>query len=196
MFYETIVFLLKPVFWPYLAFPKVIHRENLELIKEGPAIICCNHKCNYDPVLLGMISKRPINFMAKKQLFYKKFPNWFLRNMKAFPVDRDTNDLKSVKHSLKLLKDGELLGIFPEGQRNKEASVLPFKEGIALIAHRAKVPVLPIGIKGNYGIFKRPTVEIGTPIDFSDAYGQKASTELFMQMTQVMHDRVEELALS
>lgn len=181
------------VFW---GFPKFIHRERIHQADEGAVMFICNHWSNYDPVLLGLaVTNREIRFMAKKNLWNNKFLGWLITKLNAFPVDREgAGDIASVKKALKVLKDGEVLGIFPEGQRNKtDQLLLPFMEGASLIAHRTKPIVIPVGIKKRYGFLKRPIMEFGEAIDFSEEYAKKGDKQLHDEMTKKMEQAVLEL---
>ena len=195
MFYNFVLTVARPFFYLYSGKPTIIGKENLKYIEDGRAIICANHKSNWDPIILCFsIPQRHINFMAKKELFQNKLGNWFFRKMKAFPVDRDANDIGAIKHALKLLKNEHVFGIFPEGRRNKNGQVLEFKDGMALIAHKTKSTILPIGIKNEVGFRKRAVIEIGKPIDLSEFYGQKGNVDIFKEMNSIVHKEVALLA--
>ena len=94
-------------------------RENLP---DEPVLICANHSSGWDPVLLvcALASDFPLRIMAKEQLFKIPIIGGFIRRMGAFPVDRGNSDIGAVKTSIKSLKDGFSLLIFPEGTRVKE----------------------------------------------------------------------------
>ena len=121
---------------------EVIGEENIP--EKGPFIVACNHASNFDPPLLGTAMRHHlIHFMAKEELFRNPVMGWFLRYVHTFPVHRGRIDRKAVMESFKVLKNGAVLGIFPEGKRTRGGSVGPFHEGFAGIAIKAKVPVLP-----------------------------------------------------
>lgn len=193
MFYKFMRAIGRPFFYLFIGRTKIIGKENIALIDEGSAIICANHMSNWDPVILGDTFPRPINFMAKKALFKNKLMAKFMYAGGAFPVDRDTNDIAAIKQALKILKSEEILGIFPEGQRNRDGYVHKFKDGLPLIAHKTKATVLPVGIKRRVGLFKRPIVEIGKPVDFSEFYSQKATSDIYNQMNDILHREVSRL---
>ena len=81
---------------------------------EGGVVLCCNHMSNFDPTTMAAFVKRPVRYIAKKELFEKRWSAKLLSSLGAFPVDRQTTDMKALKTAIKLLKNGEALGIFAE----------------------------------------------------------------------------------
>lgn len=138
-------------------------RENIPQDSER-LIICGNHKSNLDPVAISAIFERQIFWMAKKELFENKFFGGFLTKLGAFPIDREGNDLAAIKKSLKILKNEDVLGIFPEGTRVKEADYTRIKSGIALIAQKTNSRVLPVYIEGNYKPFRKTRIYFREPV--------------------------------
>lgn len=123
--------------------------EGLEHIPgDGPAIIAANHVSYLDPPLLGIVTPRPIRFVAKRELFQLPLLAGFLRLIGTFPVERSRPDLRAVRESLRVLQRGELLGIFPEGTRNKQGGLKPFLAGVGWLAIKARAPVVPVVIHG------------------------------------------------
>lgn len=138
-------------------------RENIPQDSER-LIICGNHKSNLDPVAISAIFERQIFWMAKKELFENKFFGVFLTKLGAFPIDRQGNDLAAIKKSLKILKNEDVLGIFPEGTRVKEADYTRIKSGIALIAQKTNSRVLPVYIEGDYKPFRKTRIYFRKPV--------------------------------
>lgn len=161
--------------------------------KKGGVIVLCNHTSNYDPVMLLFLLRRSIHFIAKKQLFEGFWKNFFFTHMKVMPVQRDGRDIASLRQSLKLLEQGKVVGIFPEGTRSKNGVMLPFEKGVAYLALRSKVPVVPVAIKKTYGIFKRPDILMGEPIDMQEFYEKKMDSVLLTELTQHLFDAVKAL---
>lgn len=149
-------------------------REN---IPASGAVLVSNHASMFDPVVLGVAVPRPIHFMGKAELFRNRISNWFFRKLHAFPVRRGEFDRGAIRSALEVLDRGQLLGIFPEGTRNRGEDLMPLHSGAALLASRAQVPIIPIVIVGNnkYRIFHRVDVRIGTPI--MPKQGKKATKE-------------------
>lgn len=123
--------------------PRFKGRENLP---EGPCVICANHAGFADPiwVFLLMGTRMPPWTMAKKSVMVKPVLGPFLAAFRAFPVDRDNVDVKAIKKSLTVLKNGEKLLIFPEGTRIKNGKKSEPKSGAVLLAQRAGVPLVPV----------------------------------------------------
>ena len=94
---------------------KCVGQENIQ--NKGAYIICANHTSNWDAPILVSNLKRKVYVMAKAELFKNKFIKWLGDKCCVFPVKRGMRDIESIKYSLKLLKDGEILVIFPEGTR-------------------------------------------------------------------------------
>lgn len=148
-------------------------------------IICSNHIHAIDPGFIGCFTSRPISFMGKKELFAKPFWNWFLRKLNGFPVDRGSGDIGAIKTAVAILNENNVIAIFPEGTRSKTGELGEFKKGAALIASRAKVPIVPIKIEGNYKLFSKITLRIGGPIYTTNA---NKST-----ITNVLHETIKRL---
>lgn len=162
---------------------EVIGKENIP--KEGPAIICSNHKSNFDPIAATCLtSKRIVHFMGKKELFDTKFKNYFMHKMLVFPVDRQGNDLKAIKHAMRILKDGDVLGMFPEGTRTPEMDLSKAKSGVTMIAIKAKVPIIPIYIESDYEYFKPLKVTVKEPITYEEYYGKKLTQEDYKALSR------------
>ncbi len=141
----------------------------LEKVPEDERIvICANHKSNLDPILLSSNFKRQIHWMAKKELSSNFFMRWLVDTLGAFFVDRNSADIKAMKTAMRLLKEKEIVGIFPEGTRVKEVDLANAKSGVALIAHRTKSVVVPCYIDGNYKIFRKMRIIFRDPIDLKE----------------------------
>ena len=146
--------------------PKIIGKENIQDGK--PALICPNHVHALDSAVIILTYKRKINVLAKEELF----KNWFIKFLAylfgVYPVKKDSKSMESVKISLKLLKNNELLLIFPEGTRNGMARGLKPKDGAVKLAIRAGVPIIPVGVQGDFKAFKKIKVNIGKPINYNN----------------------------
>ncbi len=130
--------------------PKVKGRENIP--KRNGAILAGNHKSNLDCFMVIMSTGRCVHFLAKAELFKLSFFNWFFKNSGLIPVYRNGKDKEALETAIKSLKNGKLVGIFPEGRLNKEnkTSVLPFKIGAVKMAKETGCPIIPFTIKGRY----------------------------------------------
>ena len=145
--------------------------------KRGPLIICCNHFSWWDPFNLGSGVDRQVHFMAKEEWFRIPVIGRILQLWGAFPVKRHTADRASLRQALKVLEEGGIFGIFPEGTRSKTKQLMKPEPGTAWIAIKSKSPVLPVAIVGDYAWFRPMTLRIGRPIDLAAMYPGKTSSE-------------------
>ncbi|MEF9990603.1 MAG: lysophospholipid acyltransferase family protein [Romboutsia sp.] len=160
------------VFFKY----KVIGEENIP--NEGNIVIAANHKSNLDPVFIAAaIHNREVAAIAKKELFVKKPLAVILKKLNVIPIDRDKPDISTIKNILKAIKDGYVLGIFPEGTRIKGPGFGEAQAGLSVFAIKGKAMVVPISIISNYKIFNRVTIYIDKPISFEQYYKEKLTTE-------------------
>ncbi len=114
---------------------------------EGGFILASNHINALDPVFIGLgMEKRQLHFMGKKELFENPLIKSFLTKLNGFPIVRGSADTAALDYAIRVAKEGHVLGIFPEGTRSKDYKPARAKSGIAMIAHRAKAPVLPVSI--------------------------------------------------
>ena len=145
---------------------RVRGREN---VPKGGFLLAANHTSMLDVVVLYGFLWRRIRFMAKKEIFRAKPGAWFFRKMGAFPVDRGGNDVGAIRTAIRLLKEGEVVCVFPEGTRHsgedpRNSAVFG---GIGMMAYRAGATVLPVCIKAednHVRFFHRTEVIIGKPI--------------------------------
>lgn len=161
---------------------------------EGNAIICANHYSNYDPFAAAIYLDRLPRYIGKKELFENKILAFLLKEVRVFPLDRKAAmDMKAVKTALKVLKDGEILGIFAEGTRVKEGEHVDAKGGVALFAMKGNASVIPCAISGKYKFRNKITVEYGAPLSLDEFRGQKLTAEVMTEITDVIMGKVEEM---
>ncbi len=166
-FYRVIKILITPIF-KWLLPIKVIGRENLP--KEGGFILASNHTSISDPIFMIANFRRQVNFMAKAELFKNRIFRFVLSHLGAFAVDRGKGDMSAIHHAADLIRDGKILGIFPEGTRYVEGAPRKAKSGVAYIAMDTKSDILPVSIyrEGKYKVFKKTTIRIGELIKYED----------------------------
>jgi 1-acyl-sn-glycerol-3-phosphate acyltransferase len=142
---------------------RVVGAEKVPLT--GGLVVAANHISNLDPPLLGVALPRPVSYMAKKELFAMPVLRQLLPPLNAFPVDRQAGGTAALRASLRMLKEGRCVGIFPEGGRNVTGTNEE-KAGAAFLAAAAGVPVVPAAIVGSRKLrpFARVTVVFGDPI--------------------------------
>jgi len=154
------------VFYIYL---NIFYRLRIHGVKNIPGrkpfIICSNHIKWIDPATVGVAipARYRIRFMAKKELFNILIFSFIVRMAGAFPVNREQADYGAIKKAFQLLKEGHVLGLFPEGSRSKDGKLQKAQNGAALIAVRSGVPVVPVAIVGPYRFLKPLHVYIGQP---------------------------------
>lgn len=130
------------------------------LPEKGAVILLGNHSSFLDSILLEALTCRNIWFMAKNSQYNSRVMTWFLGLAKSFPVRRYTVDVQAVRNAIRVVQGGHVLGIFPEGERNWDDRMLPFKRGTMRLVLALGVPVIPVGIAGAYGLMPRWTHRI------------------------------------
>ena len=135
--------------------------------EEGAYIICSNHINYLDAAAIVLFNKRKVNFVAKEDLFTHGILFWLGHLFDAIPIKRDMQDIEAMKRCLKVLKRGELLGIFPEGTRKGMEKNMKAKNGAAYMAIKSNVKVIPVGIHGTFKPFSKVYINYGEPIDLS-----------------------------
>ena len=130
----------------------------------GSALLVSNHLSHLDVLVLGILLDRPLNYVARSSLFF--FPlGPFIRSCGAFPIQRDGIGAQGLKETLRRLKAGGVVALFPEGTRTPDGELGPLKPGIALLATKAKVPILPMAIAGTFEAWPRSSpVPVARPI--------------------------------
>jgi 1-acyl-sn-glycerol-3-phosphate acyltransferase len=168
----------------------------------GPCIIAANHTSYVDPIVLWMACPRHVRFIVDREQYYRPLVHWVAVNTGAIPVENDPRDLGSLRRALQVLKQGSVLGIFPEGGRSRDGSLQPGKPGAALLALRAGVPLVPAGIVGAFAAysrhhrFPRPRpilVRFGEPVDLPAAWRGHAAKNHLKEATALLLDRIQAL---
>ena len=156
---------------------KVIGQENIP--RSGGVMICANHVSFADPPVLGAGCLRQIHYMAKIELFQVPVLGALIRGVGAFPVQQRTADRAAIKAAAEHLAQGDVVGMFPEGQRVHGGELGPALPGAGMIVLRAKVPVIPAALINTDKLlpphhvlprFTRVIVAYGEPVDLSDLY--------------------------
>ena len=121
-------------------------RENVP--DDGACIIITNHLSGLDPFLIGIPIDRRIYCLAKIELYQNAALTWILNSLGLIPLDRSSTDIAAMRIVLRLLKNGEAIGISPEGTRSKTGEMLPFTDGATKLALHARAPIVPVAIYG------------------------------------------------
>jgi glycerol-3-phosphate dehydrogenase (NAD(P)+) len=137
--------LIKPAILVYFR----LRRLGREHIPDGGVILASNHRSFLDPFAIGCCIRRPIYFVAKRELFRNPIVGWFLNCMGAFPVRRGESDEQSMETALTLLDRGQAIVIFAEGTRIRTGSLAKPKRGMGRLALESGVPVVPIAVTGS-----------------------------------------------
>ena len=153
-----------------------------EIPREGPVILAANHASNLDGVILGawLIPKlgRRIHWLGKKELFDWPIVGWAAANGGVHPVDRGAADVEAFRLAQRILDEGNILFVFPEGTRSRDGSLQEARDGLAALALRTGAPIVPIGIAGSHEVWPRGqklphpggrvTVRVGRPFRPAD----------------------------
>ena len=166
---------------------KIEGREHLPKDKTKPLIFCGNHRTYADPPLIVVTAKRHVRFLAKEDLRKNKFFAFLGVVFNAIYVKRDSKDVSALKTTLKALKDGESIALFPEGTRNGMEKGEKVKDGAAFFAVRTGAKVIPVGISGGEKPFKKMYIKYGQPLDFSG----RSKDELDQVTNEIMEKIVE-----
>lgn len=157
---------------------RVEGRENIP--EEGPILLCSNHVAMKDPVMLGIVQKRQVFYMAKEELFRSRFIGGLLRRLGAFPVRRGTGGTDALQEAYTLLEENAVVGVFIEGHRSKTGELQNPKTGAALLAYRTGAPVVPVCITAQDGKlpapFKRTLIRFGKPLPAAELHMEDDSS--------------------
>ncbi|MCY3899870.1 MAG: lysophospholipid acyltransferase family protein [Caldilineaceae bacterium] len=176
---------------------KIEGAENIP--RQGGAVLACNHPGGMDSFVLGFACPRQVFYMAKRELFnIHPVVSFLLHRIGAFPINRGARDTVAIQYSVDLLKQGRVLGMFPEGTRNRGRPMRRGKSGAVRIAIDAGVPVVPVAVQGIphlhrnwYNPFKRTklSVQFGQPVTFPPGTMeevQEYTTEIMLEVARMM----------
>lgn len=173
------------IYFRILCFLRVEGWEKLKL--DAPYILMGNHTTLADPIIAAYLVKRyEVNFLGKKELAEIPLIGRLLMHMHMIPVDRHNSDMEAMRACLKVTRAGGILGIFPEGTRHVDGVMEHVESGVALIALRSGVPLIPVYIGGKPRLFHRLVVRVGDPIPMDDLREQGVNKET----CQVLLERI------
>lgn len=171
-------------FLSFLFFPRrVIGWEDVPA--HGAYILASNHISNLDPVVMGISTPRRLHFMAKIELFKNPLVGWWLKQLWTFPIKRGEADFGALKESLKYLKKGDPVLVFPEGTRRIDKAIKP-PPGSGFLAMKSGAPVVPVYVRGSdkamppgSKFFKRSlvTVTYGKPFYVDNCPSYEAASQ-------------------
>lgn len=169
----------KVIFYFYF---KIFNRMSIHGKENIPnnqgVLLCSNHISVLDPPFVGVCSPRRIRFMAKAELFKIPILKTLIDILGAFPVRRGMSDRQALRNGLKILKENEVLGIFPEGTRSKDGKLGKGLAGVGFFALRSNAAVIPTAVIGSYTPFKKIHIYFGPAINFENAKEEKVSPEV------------------
>lgn len=172
----------------FLIYFRVEKRGEENLPKEGAYILAPKHLSNWDPPLIVAKTKRnDVYILAKQELFVNKFVKFLAKKVHALPVKRNSQDTSVVKESVKALKQGNVLLLFPEGTRNGIEKHGKIHSGAVIMANMAKVPIIPVGIQATYKPFSKVVLNYGKPIEFTE---KKLGKEEIEETTKKLQDEL------
>ena len=141
-------------------------------------MLLSNHQSHLDPPFVGLIVPRRVNFVARNTLFKNRFFAWLINSLDAIPIDREGLGLSGLKETMRRLKRGEIVLLFPEGTRSPDGEMQPLRPGFSALVQRTGVPIVPVALDGAYQAwprkakFPRPgriQIVVGEPISVETA---------------------------
>lgn len=171
---------------------RVSGRENWPT--SGGALVCSNHQSYLDPPLVGLTCSRRLTYLGRTTLFKSKLLAPIITFLDTIPIDREGGGLAGLKETLRRLKGGDMVLIFPEGTRTSDGELQPLKPGFCAVARRSKVPLVPVGLDGAYDAWPRRSplprggrlaVVIGRPITAAEV-AQLSDEELVAELSRRM----------
>lgn len=187
-------------FQPFVSWLYRIKPVGVENIPEGGAILASNHTSFSDVLVISAASGRQVRYMAKKELFKTPLAP-LIKALGAYPVDRGGADVASIRRTIQLISEGEIIGIFPQGHRygGQDPRTTEIKPGVGFLACRAKTAVVPVFLSNNRmrtGAFRVNTVTFGQPVTFEEldqlCRGANGKND-YSAAARIIFDRVCEL---
>jgi 1-acyl-sn-glycerol-3-phosphate acyltransferase len=125
-------------------------RGRQRIPQSGPVLVCANHQSFLDPVLVGLTCNRRLNYLARASLFRHATLRWLIQFLDAIPIEREGMGLGGLRESLRRIRSGEMVLIFPEGTRTISGEVAHLESGFCMLARRGDPTLLPVGIDGAF----------------------------------------------
>ena len=170
LLYWSVRTLLQPVFLLYFRMTRI---GRVHLPRRGPLILAANHRSFLDPFCIGMLVRRPVYFMAKRELFEKRWQGWLLSRLGAFPVDRGAGDAAAMETARAILQRGDCVVIFPEGTRVRPGPLGHAHRGVGRLTLETGAAVAPVAVIGTEDVRRgwriRPRkvrLRVGRPLRF------------------------------
>ncbi len=168
------------------------------------AVIVCNHRSGIDPLLIQLTTRRIVHWMVAREYFEMFGISIVFKTLESIPVNRGGVDTAATKTAIRIAQNGGLVGLFPEGRVNvTDELLLPGRPGAALIALKARVPVIPYYVQdppydgtalGSFFMTARARVIVGKPIDLSEYYGRESEKAVLEELTKKFLIEIAKLA--
>ena len=146
----------------------------------GPVVVLANHQSYLDPPMVGCFMPRPIGYLARDTLF-KGLLGPLIRAYDSIPIDRDGSGLAGIRATLKRIKDGDAVLMFPEGTRSPDGQLQPLKPGFIALVRRGKASILPVGIAGSYEAWPRER-KLPAPRPIAVSFGESIPPETIAEL--------------
>ena len=189
---RTAIYTLARIIFGFLfhtIFPLRFHNAQIVEEMQPPYIIMANHRSFADPMALAIKVKRyEIRFIGKRELAHGRMKSWLFSGLHMILVSRHATDMAAMRQCMQTLKEGHILGIFPEGTRHQPEMMQEVESGTAIIALRARVPLLPVYIDGKIRPFHITHIYYGKPMELDDLYAQGVNNDTAHQLCQRIHD--------
>jgi 1-acyl-sn-glycerol-3-phosphate acyltransferase len=169
-FYWTARAILQPFFHVYFR----MRRSGMEHVpRSGPVIFAANHRSFLDPFVIGTLTRRPVYYVAKKELFLHPVAGWLMSRLGGFPVDRGAGDVQAMETARMILARGDCVVIFPEGTRTRPGPLGSPHRGVGRLALQTGAPVVPVAVIGTEAVRRgwrvrphRVRLRCGRPLRF------------------------------
>jgi 1-acyl-sn-glycerol-3-phosphate acyltransferase len=186
--YWVVRAVLQPFFLVYF---RLSRHGRHHIPQTGPLLLASNHRSFLDPFVLGTMLRRPVYYVAKKELFANRLQAWFLNALGAFPVDRGASDQEMLETARQILARGDAVLMFPEGTRIRPGGLGAPKRGIGRLALESGAPIVPLAVIGTEAVRRgwriRPhkvTIRAGRPLTYPRVQSPSK------QLAQAVTDRI------
>lgn len=186
---------LRFLFYPVHSIVYPFKMYGQKKVGPGAYIYVGNHYCLWDIFYPAHSTREGIHFLTKDSIMHQPIVGSWARRLGAVAAMRDGSDVRTLMESMRVLKNGEKLSMFPEGTRNKvsDEEFLPFHGGAALLAIKTKTPIIPFVICNRPKVFRRTHVVFGEPMEFTEYYDRKLRSQDYEEAEEKLKARLYEL---